>query len=939
MMRGRRNFLPFLAVMLLALLALFEREWRHGEIFSPADLVYQFFPWSYEAPRTTAANPTRSDEAFYHQPLMATHFARLRQGELPDYDDTRLSGVPSFFNGLDVGRGFSPFSLPYYLLPSEDAVNWYGPLRLFVAGLAMWLLLRDLGANAVAAAAGGVAYGLNGHFLTWLSAPMPTVAAWLPLVLRQARRCARRGTRADVAGLGLAVGALVLGTYMATTLVCLFGAGVWALVEVWSARDDQPGGARWPAAVRPMLTLVAGGMLGLGVGAIALWPMLAALTGSPASVRVVSPDGAPWANLATLALPDFWGSPLHGNWWHPDATANYPEHVAYFGIVVATLAGLALTVRLPRQLSVTRWTLVLLTVVALTRAYGGVPGRWLLLLPGQAQSNPFRWYALAACCLAALAGIALHAWLEEPDRRRRLTMLLGPVGIAAALAAVVAAALLVNLPTLRAHNLQAFERAQLLRFATIAGLSGIVLLVTAWLRDARARMAGGMVLVAVMAGDLVQAHRGFNPTVPRARYYPATDSLEWLREQASDARLAPVDTAADLVEGHVWGMYGLSTVTGFDFHGDADYQDYMRLAQQPSGVAATSRPATWDYVGLRRDTLDLRMLGVLGARYIVAPPLDLTPRAGGYVPLGPLTDGRTVTFRVPVRFDGIRGIDLLTATYARRNQGRWHWTVADADGQVLAKGEVEQAQLGDNDWWRLSWAPWAESAGRHITVTVRSDGSDERSSATLLATGTPSELGTSLAVDGTADARALWFRSFSTAPGRFGDATLVRSGDLNIYRNPYARPRAWFVDRVNVAASATHALAMHTRPFDPAAEAWLAAQPAHAPAGSARVTSITLDDDRRTIGVDTPDGGILVIGDRPHSGWKAAIDGRDVPWHVADGVLMAVAVPPGSRTITLEFRQPFVRAALGLSLLTTAGIAFALLSFVRRQRSSPSLSS
>jgi hypothetical protein len=138
----RAPLVPLLVLMLAALLGLFDREWRQGAIFSPADLVFEFYPWAYDAPRTSAANPTRSDEAFYHQPLMATHFARLRDGQLPDYDDTRLSGVPAFFQGLDLGRAFSPFSLPFYLLPSADAVNWYGPLRLLVAAIAMWLFLR-----------------------------------------------------------------------------------------------------------------------------------------------------------------------------------------------------------------------------------------------------------------------------------------------------------------------------------------------------------------------------------------------------------------------------------------------------------------------------------------------------------------------------------------------------------------------------------------------------------------------------------------------------------------------------------------------------------------------------------------------------------------------------------------------------------------------------
>lgn len=929
----RRALLPLLAVMLMSLLALFDREWRDGEVFSPADLVFQFYPWSYDTARTTGANATRSDEAFYHQPLMATHFARLRQGDLPDYDDTRLSGVPAFFNGLDVGRAFSPFSLPFYLLPAEDAVNWYGPLRLLVAALAMWLFLRDLGIGPAGAAAGGVAYGLNGHFLTWLSAPMPTVAAWLPLALRQARRCVRDGRWPDVAGLALAIGAMLLGTYLATTLVCLFAVGVYALVETWHARRPAASADARTAVgtARGLAALVAGGLLGLALGAIALLPMLRTLRDSPATARVVSPEGAPWANLATLAMPDFWGSPLHGTWWHPDPSANYPEHVAYLGVVVVLLAALAFTVRLSRAWSTVRWTFAALAVVALTRAYGGVPGRWLVWLPGQAQSNPFRWYALAACGLAVLAGIGLHAWLVEPDRRRRVLALAGPVLGSAALACVTAAALAVFLPEIRARHLQAIERAQVFRFVALVGVTWAILGVTAWLRDARARTAGGLLLVALAAGDLVHANRRFNPSVPRDRYYPATATLDWLREQASDSRLAPVDTAADLVEGHVWGMYGLSTVTGFDFHGDADYQAFMRLAQQPPGAPADLRPPVWDYVGLRRDSLDLRMLGVLGARYVVAPPLDLTPRSGGYATLGPMVDGRTVVFTLPVVHDGVRGLDLLAATYARHNTGTWHWSVADATGRTLADGRVAQDTLQDNAWWRLTWPPVEYSAGQHLTVTIRSEGSDDSNSATLLVTGTPSPLTTTLAVDGHEDPRALWFRSFSTAPDRFAGATLVRSGDLNVYRNPFARPRAWFVDRVNVAEVSAHASAMHTHAFDPAREAWVSATPVQPPTATSRVTSISLDDDRLTIGVEAPSGGVLIVGERAHAGWAVTIDGRQTGWLTADGVLMGVAVPPGSRLVTLEFQQPGVRVALGVSLIAISGIAFAFLYSGRRR--------
>jgi hypothetical protein len=46
---------------------------------------------------------------------------------------------------------------------------------------------------------------------------------------------------------------------------------------------------------------------------------------------------------------------------------------------------------------------------------------------------------------------------------------------------------------------------------------------------------------------------------------------------------------------------------------------------------------------------------------------------------------------------------------------------------------------------------------------------------------------------------------------------------------------------------------------------------------------------------------------------------------------MAVDVPPGSRLLTLEFRQPLLRPALGATCLAVAGIVFALLIAGRRR--------
>lgn len=935
-LRQRAALALLLVVLVGALALIFDREWREGEVFSPADLVFDFYPWAYDAPRATPTNPTRSDEAFYHQPLMATHFARLRNGQLPDLDPWHLSGVRSFFQGLDVGRMVSPFSLPFYALPAIDAVSIYGPLRLLVAGLCMWLLLRGLGLAAAPAALGGVAYALNGNFLTWLSAPMPTVAAWLPLGMLAVQRLAEAPTARWTAWLAIAVGLMAFGSYPATLLAALLALGAQALVTV-----------AWQRQWRPLPWMLGGVCAGLGLGAAALAPALGNLLTSPASTRVVSADGAAWPNLATWALPDFWGSPLHGNWWHPDPSANYPEHVAYFGITVVALAGAGVVATWRRRSSIGAVAL-LLAVMSVTRAYGAPPGRWLVLLPGQAQSNPFRWYAVTACALAILAALGLHAltaWrhdtgqlpASEPPpadagRTGRPWLLLAGSGVAlAALGLVSAVALRLYLPDLRVRNLQAFELAQVWRFAGIAAATAGLILVAACARRRRVAEFAAIALVVVAAGDLAQANRRFNPTVPRDRFYPTTRGLDWLAGQAAGTRIAPVGAEAELVEGHLWGLYGIQSVAGFDFHGDAAYQAFLAAVQQPGQPPAESGPV-WDFVGLSSTSLDLRLLGLLGTRFIVTSPVDTTPRGGGFAAAGELLPGRMVRFTFKPRFEGLRRVDVLTATYQRPNTGALVLRLIDEHGTALASRRVPAADLRDNDWLTLTFPPAFPSAGRPFTLEVAGEGTTAGAAPTVWTTAGPAGLDATLEIDGTRVDRALWVRAFTMAPERVPGATLAYAGDLNIYRNPRARPAAWFVDHVRTAPRDQHLSGMRTASFDPAVEAWLERAPAVPVGRPSRVTSVELDDDLRRYTVEAGQGGVLIVAERADTGWDVTIDGRAARWQTANAILMAVEVPAGARVVTFEFRHPLLRPALGLSCLALAGIVFALVVSGRRRR-------
>ena len=171
---------------------------------------------------------------------------------------------------------------------------------------------------------------------------------------------------------------------------------------------------------------------------------------------------------------------------------------------------------------------------------------------------------------------------------------------------------------------------------------------------------------------------------------------------------------------------------------------------------------------------------------------------------------------------------------------------------------------------------------------------------------------------------------FASAPGRFPGAPLAYAGDLNIYRNPFAQPPAWFVRSARVVPAAGHVDAVADPAFDPAAVA-VVDRPVGPSSefGRARVRRVdTPDPDRRRLDIEAPDGGLLVLSERFHEGWTLRAGDRVLPLVRADAVLMAAWVPPGTSALVLEYANPGWRAALWLSALSLAGIVVA---FLRRR--------
>ncbi|MBI2080112.1 MAG: hypothetical protein HYT86_00025 [candidate division NC10 bacterium] len=162
--------------------------------------------------------------------------------------------------------------------------------------------------------------------------------------------------------------------------------------------------------------------------------------------------------------------------------------------------------------------------------------------------------------------------------------------------------------------------------------------------------------------------------------------------------------------------------------------------------------------------------------------------------------------------------------------------------------------------------------------------------------------------------------------------------EIFIYRNKKVLPRAFWVERVVLAQGEDEAIAEMQRHNLQN----LAVVQGSGPEG---MSSLRSQGDRATV-VDAADGYLavqtesqrnrfLVISEIWHPGWRARLDGREIPLHRTDLALMGAWIPAGKHHLMLEFRPLHWRTALTISMLSGAAFVTCLVAHVVWRRTLP----
>jgi hypothetical protein len=171
---------------------------------------------------------------------------------------------------------------------------------------------------------------------------------------------------------------------------------------------------------------------------------------------------------------------------------------------------------------------------------------------------------------------------------------------------------------------------------------------------------------------------------------------------------------------------------------------------------------------------------------------------------------------------------------------------------------------------------------------------------------------------------------------------LAFAGDsqINVYEDPNALPRAFFVTHAIATPNHNAALAaIKAKDFDPGTEVVLETLPPTDGAKlSAPIAATFLDDGPNTIvlHVNAPRDGYLVLADPYYPGWQASVDGKAAPLLRADWTFRAVPVSAGTHQVTFKFRPTSLIVGGAVSgvawLLALATVAFGLWQAVQRRK-------
>jgi hypothetical protein len=496
-------------------------------------------------------------------------------GRLPQWNPYLFGGLP--FIAAMHGDIFYPTAWLRWFLPVDTAMNLGFALHLVLAGFAMYLLLRALGASWAAGVVAGVGYELTGIVASLVKPGHDGklfVSALAPLAFLALLRAVRDRNPGGYALLALVVGLGLLSPHYQMTYYLLVAAGLWTLYLAFFA-PERPARRQGAAVVALALGAV---LLGVALSALQALPFLSYIPFSPRGEGGGSGGweyavsySLPPEEIVSAILPQFNGV-LESYW----GRNFFKLHTEYLGAAVVALAVLGLGDR--TRTRVIRAFGVIAALFLLVALGGHTPfyTLWYEVMPMMKKVRaPGMAFFLVALPVAVWAGFGADRLLRREVTLKALAI---PLAVMGGIALLGVAGVLTSVGTLFATEQQAprvAANAPELRLGALRLLLFVALAGGAFWAVAMGRVRGlaaAAALAAVVVADLWSVDRRFFDYKPAAAELFADDPITTrLKQEPRPYRVLD----AGVYQGSVLMARSVQTVLGYHGNEVRYYDDLL----------------------------------------------------------------------------------------------------------------------------------------------------------------------------------------------------------------------------------------------------------------------------------------------------------------------------------------------------------------------------
>ncbi|MBI5116416.1 YfhO family protein [Candidatus Poribacteria bacterium] len=567
-------------------------------------IAFAFIFWWARVEHTDAKQQlpagSNMDMYAYHLPAHEYGFTQLKAGRMPLWNPYTNCGMP-FLATYQPTALFYPLGFFHWFLRVELAFSLTYLLHFVVAGLFMYLWMRELGCAHAAAALAGTAYMLCSFVCYPLTWPQNVLShAWIPIIFYFIHRTFFHSRWTDSVLLGASVACQFLAGYADGFVYTVRGAIAYliflSLVRVLAHERE-------PRLLGRSFALVA-------VGLIAIPAMLAAIQWIP-TFQLSRLSARPPGGLtleAVLSGGSLYPSTFFAALINP-GSFKWSQYALYPGLVTLIMAAFAFVQRKRwRDLVFFSALAVISTLIAfgahtpLFNLYFSLPmGAWFRL--------PNRQLILTAFSIATLAGIGCNHLVEDVLAKPK------PFKNAAARYGILLAicvAFLLLIPK--------------------AGAVFVAILLVGCLLGASGRSANivGFLAILLVALDLILyiSDPVTYPWITRNVFPDLKEEREFLQKNVGLDRVHVFHRKRDWKNYLVNANFGLveriRETSGYEtlsLQRFAEFCAYLDTGGEPSRELPFTGALHWT-----SESVNPRMLNVLGARYIIDDPgRDLYP--------------------------------------------------------------------------------------------------------------------------------------------------------------------------------------------------------------------------------------------------------------------------------------------------------------------------